>query len=140
MARRNVVAAAEPRIPAEHSPLFLFAFSGRVGTVGLVKSLSTRIGTGLVAAILIGAFLFALSLAAAPRLHAWVHPDSQAPHHECAVTLFASGSLEHCAAPVMAMVPQPAQHFATIPTFTVVWVAAAFSSSAIFEHAPPALS
>jgi len=107
---------------------------------GLMKGLSTRIGAGLVAATLIGAFLFALSLAADPQLHAWVHPDSQAPHHECAVTLIASGSFEHCAAPVMVMVPQPAQHFATIPTFTVVWVAAAFSSSAIFEHAPPALS
>lgn len=105
-----------------------------------MKGLSSQAGAGLVASALIGALLFALTLAAAPQLHAWVHLDSNVPDHECAVTLIASGSFEHCAAPVVVMIPQPAQHFATIPTFTVVWVAAPFSSAAIFEHAPPALS
>jgi hypothetical protein len=108
--------------------------------IARVKCVSTRAGAGLVASTLIGAFLFALVLAAAPRLHAWVHPDSNAADHECAVTLIASGSFEHGAAPVMVRIPQPAQHFATIPTFTVAWVAATFSGAAIFEHAPPALS
>lgn len=100
----------------------------------------TKVGAPVVASAVIGGLLFALVLAAVPQLHAWVHPDSDAPDHECAVTLIASGSFEHCAAPVMVILPQPAQHFATIPTLKIVWVAAPFFSAAIFEHAPPALS
>jgi hypothetical protein len=95
---------------------------------------------GLIASALLGALLFAIALSVTPRLHAWIHPDSNAPEHECGVTLIASGSYEHSAAPVVLTIVQPASYFATVPTLKVVWVAVPFLSASVFEHAPPALS
>lgn len=92
------------------------------------------------ASALIGALVFALTLAAAPHLHASLHKESGARNHECAVTLVASGSYEHSAAPVVLVAPEPAAYVATVSTDTSVWVAAPFLGASIFEHAPPALS
>ncbi len=92
------------------------------------------------ASALIGALLLALTLSSAPRLHALLHKDSSALNHDCAVTLIASGSYDHSAAPVIVVAPQPAEHVATVATFISVWVASPFLGASIFEHAPPALS
>jgi hypothetical protein len=116
----------------------LFALPIRLADVK--DRLIPRTTRSLIASALLGALLFAIALSAAPRLHAWIHPDSDAPNHECAVTLIASGSYEHSAAPVVLTLAQPASYFATIPTLKIVWVAAPFLSASIFEHAPPALS
>lgn len=94
----------------------------------------------LLASGLLAAFLFALTLAASPQLHARIHPDAGAPDHECAVTLIATGKYAQADAPPVLVAPQPALLFAKIPAFSPVWVAAPFFGAAIFEHAPPALS
>jgi hypothetical protein len=90
------------------------------------------------ASVLAGALLLVLALAASPALHAQLH--SGPATHECAVTLVASGSYEHSAAPMVFTPPQAVDQFATIPSLKAVWVAAPFLGASIFEHAPPALS
>lgn len=93
-----------------------------------------------VASGLVTAFLFALTLAASPQLHAWLHPDAGSPDHECAVTLLATGKYEQAGAPLVVIAPQPAVFFAKLPALAPVWVPAPFLGAAVFEHAPPALS
>ena len=97
-------------------------------------------GVRVTASALISAFLFALTLSSAPQLHAWLHKDSNAANHECAVTLITSGSYEHSAAPTVFVAPQPAQQVATVSIFRSTWVAPLFLEAAIFEHAPPVVS
>lgn len=92
----------------------------------------------IIAAGFIGAFLFALVLAAAPQLHERIHQPEGATH-ECAVTLIASGKYQQSDAPVLVSVAQPAVHWGRIPSVHAVWVAAPFLGACIFEHAPPAL-
>lgn len=94
----------------------------------------------IVASSLLGAFLFALTLAASPQLHARFHADAGSPNHECAVTLLATGKYQQADAPPVFVAPQPAVLFEKIPAFARVWVAAPFFGAHIFEHAPPALS
>jgi hypothetical protein len=116
------------------------AFSNLSQTRAMKSGFTPEATKGFIASVLVGALLFAITLSVSPRLHAWIHPDSDAPGHECAVTLIASGSYEHSAAPVVLTLAQPASYFATIPTCKIVWVAAPFLGASIFEHAPPALS
>jgi hypothetical protein len=97
-------------------------------------------GKRIVAVAALGAILFALALSSSASLHALVHPDSNAPDHQCAVTLLASGSYEHSAIPIVFSAPKPSQQFATIPALKAIWVAAPFLGASIFEHAPPVLS
>jgi hypothetical protein len=92
------------------------------------------------ASLLSAAFLFAIALGAAPQLHAWLHPDSSSPDHQCAATLIASGNYEHSVLPAVSAPPQPAPQFVAIPTLKAVSVPALFLGASIFEHAPPALS
>jgi hypothetical protein len=82
----------------------------------------------------------ALVFAVAPQLHERIHTDSAASHHECAVTLVASGKYQPNDAPVLVSAPQPAVQFSKIPTLQSVWVPAPFLGACILEHAPPALS
>jgi hypothetical protein len=90
--------------------------------------------------LLLSAFLLALTLAVAPQLHERLHSDSADPAHNCAVTLIASGSYDHCIVPVVISAPRPATQFATLPSLSPVWVAAPFLGASIFEHAPPVVS
>jgi hypothetical protein len=92
------------------------------------------------ATAVLAAILFALGLAAFPRLHARFHPDAGSPNHECIVTLVATGKCEQAGAPVVLIAPKPAVCFETVTTLAPVWVAAPFLGACIFEHAPPALS
>jgi hypothetical protein len=93
----------------------------------------------IVAGGFIGAFLFALLLAAAPQLHERIHQPIGATH-ECAVTLIATGKYQENDAPPLVSAPQPAVQFSKIPALQSVWVPAPFLGACIFEHAPPALS
>jgi len=47
-----------------------------------------------VSALLLALFMGLQLLAAAPGLHALVHPDCNAPNHECGVTLFLQGQVD----------------------------------------------
>jgi hypothetical protein len=94
----------------------------------------------IIASTLVASLFLALALAASPQLHAFVHHDSGAANHECAVTLISSGSYTHSVPPVVLVAPQPAVQFATIPAFKLVWVETLFLHASIFEHAPPVAS
>lgn len=83
------------------------------------------------------AFLAALSLASAPRLHEQLHPFSA--HHECAATMIAAGNYEHSATPSLNAASQ------TIPGSPALLASASRVSvspvpSSILEHAPPLAS
>jgi len=93
----------------------------------------------IVAAGFVGAFLFALILAAAPHFHERLHHPIGASH-ECAVTLIASGKYQQNDAPLLVSAPQPAVQFSKIPALQSVWVPAPFLGACILEHAPPAHS
>ncbi|MGH8163466.1 MAG: hypothetical protein ACREP1_03930, partial [Rhodanobacteraceae bacterium] len=87
----------------------------------------------IVASSLFGAFLFALTLAASPQLHARIHPDAGSPNHECAVTLLATGKYQQADAPPVFVAPQPAVLFEKISALAPVWVAAPFLGARVFE-------
>lgn len=94
-------------------------------------------------AFFIGAFVAALLLAlacsAAPQLHAWIHNDSAAATHQCAVTLMSSGSCDH----ITTALPQAPQidspPVSAVLSDNTVFVSARFEFS-ILEHAPPQFS
>jgi hypothetical protein len=86
---------------------------------------------------LIGHLLLISAMAACPALHELVHSDAQAQGHECAVTLFASGS---CAdsGPVHAAPGFVALEISLPATPRLEDVDSFFLASRILEHAPPA--
>lgn len=93
-------------------------------------------GRAFVATWLLGSFFFALVLGSLPELHARVHNDANQPGHICAVTLIASGSVDHATvAPVITATAH--LEFANVPVFAPVWVESSFRNSHIFAHAPP---
>jgi hypothetical protein len=104
------------------------------------RALRTRSGWfgGTTVLLLAAAIVLMLGLSVAPNLHERLHPTS-ATLHDCAVTLIASGSCHHTAAAPLAIAPATVVPF-KIPALNPVWVAAAFLSARIFEHAPPAHS
>lgn len=100
---------------------------------GKLSALRAALGAGFV-----GAFLFALVLAAAPQLHERIHQPTGATH-ECAVTLLMAGNCEHTPCDTIAIAPQPAKPAsALLPRhFQLVSPRLEFS---LLEHAPPAIS
>ena len=54
-----------------------------------------RTGQRWIAALLVVAVLWALTLSVSPQLHELVHPDADHEDHDCAVTLFLGGGLVH---------------------------------------------
>jgi hypothetical protein len=100
-----------------------------------VSALRTVAATGL-----FSAFIFALVLAVSPQLHERFHPSAGQSQHECAVTLIATGKVEHSTVAPLVVIPQPVSFFATLPALNPIWVEAPFLGACIFEHAPPALS
>jgi hypothetical protein len=115
--------------------------TGRMQTANQMKAgLNSERNIRFTASILISALLLALTLAAAPQLHARIHKDSSATDHQCAATLISSGSYEHSASPDILSAPQLADHVSTIAIFTSCWGPALFLGASIFEHAPPARS
>ncbi len=90
------------------------------------------------AAALFAAIAFALGLAAAPQLHDRLHHADKGTH-ECAATLFSSGSLEHSACDRVTPVPDDAPRVSAILAFACPRFVARPVFS-LLEHAPPALS
>jgi hypothetical protein len=93
--------------------------------------LRASIGIGAIVA-----FLAALTLASAPRLHEYLHKgDAQ---HECAATLLASGNV-HPAAPLPVLTANvPARETSLILLRDSKLIRIVVPSS-VLEHAPPAL-
>jgi hypothetical protein len=92
----------------------------------------------LVSSGLIIALFCAIALSASPRLHERIHPDANGGHHECAVTLIASGNYHHAAPVQLIAAAVPAVQISAIPALTPQWVESPFLGACIFEHAPPA--
>ena len=111
-------------------PRMRFCFAGG-------KSIAPR---AIVAAGILSAFLWTLTLTVSPSLHERIHSDANRAEHSCAVTLISSGSCNHSAHVPLVSTPLPAIQFSTIPTLHLLWVPALFLGACIFEHAPPALA
>ena len=94
----------------------------------------------IVAAGILSAFLWTLTLSVSPSLHERIHSDANRAEHSCAVTLIGSGSCNHSAHVPLVSAPVPAIQFSTIPALHPLWVPSPFLGACIFEHAPPALA
>jgi hypothetical protein len=99
------------------------------------KSIAPR---AVVAAGILSAFLWTLTLTVSPSLHERIHSDANRAEHSCAVTLIGSGSCNHSAPVPLVSAPVPAVQFSTIPALHPLWVPSPFLGACIFEHAPPA--
>ena len=90
-----------------------------------------------VTVLALAGFLSALTLSASPQLHERLHPDANRAGHSCAVTLIASGNVEHSPTTVLIGAPAPIGEF-KVRELNSQWVESLFLLSAVFEHAPPA--
>ena len=99
------------------------------------KSIAPR---AIVAAGILSAFLWTLTLTVSPSLHERIHSDANRAEHSCAVTFVASGSYNHAAHLPLVGAPVPAIQFSTVPALHPLWVPSPFLGACIFEHAPPA--
>jgi hypothetical protein len=91
-----------------------------------------------VAVFTTAAFLWTLVLSASPQLHQRLHSDANRVDHSCAVTLVASGNVDH--APVALLIAAPVPLDEKIPQLTPLWVEPLFLLASVFEHAPPVLA
>jgi hypothetical protein len=90
-----------------------------------------------VTALALAGFLSALTLSVSPQLHERIHPDASRGGHSCAVTIIASGNVDHSPATVLVSTPAPVAEF-KIPQLSSHWVEPLFLLASVFEHAPPA--
>jgi hypothetical protein len=88
-----------------------------------------RFGKPALAAWLVGMVLLLDAMAACPALHELIHQDANEVDHQCAVTMFAHGTVDSatCEIPVTA----PTVSFETAPTANF------FVFSAAIENLPP---
>jgi hypothetical protein len=93
----------------------------------------------LVTAVALAGFLSALALSASPQLHERLHPDANRSGHSCAVTLIASGNVDHSPTTVLISAPASVGEF-KVPKLNSQWVQSLFLLGAVFEHAPPVLA
>ena len=91
----------------------------------------------IVAAGILSAFLWTLTLTVSPSLHERIHSDANRAEHSCAVTLIGSGSCKHSAPVALVSAPVPAIQFSKTPALHPLWVPSPFLGARIFEHAPP---
>ena len=94
----------------------------------------------LAAALILGAFAWALVLSVAPQLHERIHSDANRAEHSCAVTFVAAGNYEHTSHAPLASEPMLPVSFDTIAVLSPSWVPSPFLSASVLEHAPPALA
>src|SRR5215211_4642623 len=83
----------------------------------------------------IGAFLFAFVLSDAPRLHDQLH-NALGADHECAVTMFLSGTCDHSACIQPSAVPL-AIAWTSVIVVQPFQLAEAGLEFSLLEHAPP---
>lgn len=83
-------------------------------------------------------FVAILAMAALPRLHDWAHHDeAHDADHQCAVTLFANGSIDLSPAPTQVS-PAGVTYLSCIVTSPApCWVESQHLSRSVLEHAPP---
>jgi hypothetical protein len=91
----------------------------------------------LIAASVLGAFAWALTLSVVPQWHQRIHSDANRVEHSCAVTFIAAGNYEHDSQPPVAIEPSLPVAFERIPFPNPFWVPSPFLSASILEHAPP---
>jgi hypothetical protein len=89
-----------------------------------------------VTVLALAGFLSALTLSVSPQLHERIHPDANRGSHSCAVTLIASGSVDHSPTTVLISTPAPIGEF-KVPELNSQWVESLFLLVTVFEHAPP---
>jgi|SRR6266699_4690781 len=82
-----------------------------------------------------GAFLFALVLSAAPRLHDQLH-NALGADHQCAVTMLLSGTCDHSACVPPSALPSDVASTSVIVLQQLQWVESRLEFS-LLEHAPP---
>jgi hypothetical protein len=119
---------------------FLAESAGRIEDHAQMKGRMKAHSGNFIAAFVSAAFLWALALSAAPKLHELVHPDANSPEHTCAVTFVASGSYDHSAHAPLITAPVPTVQFSKISALSPQWVQSPFLGASIFEHAPPAFA
>ncbi len=90
----------------------------------------------LLAALLIGAIAFAAALSSSPQLHQRLHQLGSQTSHECAVTLLASGSVQHSVCEPVLLIPAQSPRPALYPTAPLPTACPALEFS-LLEHAPP---
>src|SRR4029077_15855453 len=90
-----------------------------------------------VTVLALASFLLALTLSASPQLHERIHPDANRGSHPCAVTLIASGNVDHSPTALSTNTPPPIEEF-KVPKLNEMRIRALFLHGAVFEHAPPA--
>jgi hypothetical protein len=93
----------------------------------------------LFAGALAAALLLALASSAAPQLHEWIHSDSAAPTHQCAVTLMSHGQCDNAVTPLPSLDGSLPRGDAELLRDRSAIVALGVESS-ILEHAPPLFS
>ena len=99
------------------------------------KSIAPR---AIVAAGILSAFLWTLTLTVSPSLHERIHSDANRVEHSCAVTLIGSGNCNHSVPMPLVSAPVLAIQFSKIPALNPLWIQSSFLGARIFEHAPPA--
>ena len=99
-------------------------------------SLSLR---AAVAGLLIAHFLVIAAMEASPAFHEWIHQDADHDDHDCAVTLFAHGSVDASAPPVLAVQFVQVEVSDSVPVRTE-HVPCCHLLGSLLEHAPPLIS
>jgi len=75
--------------------------------VRLIASNSLQRSKAVIASVLMGIVLLLNAMAASPTLHELFHPDAGDQAHQCAVTMFAHGSVDSAAVDVPVVAPLP---------------------------------
>ena len=104
----------------------------------IINATSSKV-RAVTAALLFGAFAFAVGLSATPQLHEWLHDVGDRTNHECAATLLSSGSVELSERAPVSGVPRPAPSLPAFRSERFPHTAPSLEFSRL-EHAPPALS
>lgn len=111
-----------------------FPFINSPRVVNLLRRFQLRYRRAIVVALLLHV-LAIVAMASLPGLHEAVHHDAHEQGHECAVTLFASGT---CDAPtVTVLLLSVAMVLITRLVPRSVWVQQLFLIQQVLEHGPP---
>ena len=86
-------------------------------------------GQAVLASLLVGLVLLLDAMAAAPNLHGLIHPDQDAPGHECGVTIFAHSHVDSSVVEVAAVLP--------VVSFEFLPLASVSAFNALAESLPP---
>ena len=103
--------------------------------VNLLRRFQLRYRRAIVVALLLHV-LAIVAMASLPGLHEAVHHDAGHEGHECAVTLFASGTCDAPTVTVLLMAVAMVVITRLVPR--PVWVQQLFLTQQVLEHGPPA--